>query len=211
VPKSDVGGESAWPTQPLPVKPAPFARQLFTYHEITTRTPEAHRAVLEKFTTLRPHTPFIAAQPAGHDYLPGFRRRRGMGRRRHRPDGILYVNANEMAWILSLVDAKTPAGSGPASGPALFTQICAACHGLDRKGNAAQNVPSLENIGQRLKLPEVLALLQTGKGVMPSFAFLSETQRTAVANHLFASNRSPTPATRPSPTMPPQAGTRRRR
>ena len=53
-----------------------------------------------------------------------------------------------------------------------------------RKGNAAQNVPSLEGVERRLKLPDVLALLETGKGVMPSFAFLSEAQRGALANHL---------------------------
>jgi quinoprotein glucose dehydrogenase len=30
VPASDIPGEQAWPTQPLPVKPAPYARQLVT-------------------------------------------------------------------------------------------------------------------------------------------------------------------------------------
>ena len=30
VPKSDVPGEEAWPTQPFPTKPAPFARQKFS-------------------------------------------------------------------------------------------------------------------------------------------------------------------------------------
>ncbi len=192
-PKSDVPGESAWPSQPLPVKPAPFARQLFTHAEITNRSPEAHRAVLEKYTTLRPHVPFMPPSLQGTVILPGFDGGAEWGGAATDPDGILYVNANEMAWILTLVDAKTPAFGGPANGPALFTQICAACHGMDRKGNAAQNVPSLENIGQRLKLPEVLALLQTGRGVMPSFAFLSEAQRTAVANFVFGLEPVPDP------------------
>ena len=193
VPKSDIPGEAAWPTQPLPLKPAPFARQVLTYQEITTRTPEAHRAALEKFTTLRPHTPFMPPSLQGTFIFPGFDGGAEWGGAATDPDGILYVNANEMAWILSLVDAKAPAGVSPTSGPALFTQICAACHGLDRKGNAAQNIPSLETVAQRLKLPEVLALLQTGKGVMPSFAFLSAAQRTAVANHLFGLEPIPDP------------------
>ena len=30
VPSSDLPGEQAWPTQPLPLKPAPFARQTVT-------------------------------------------------------------------------------------------------------------------------------------------------------------------------------------
>ncbi len=184
-PKSDIPGESAWPSQPLPLKPAPFARQLFTHAEITNRTPAAHRAVLDQFTTLRPHAPFMPPSREGTIILPGFDGGAEWGGAAADPDGILYVNANEMAWILTLVDAKAKAGDGTASGAALFTQICAACHGVDRKGNAAQNVPSLVDVAQRLKLPEVLTLLQTGKGVMPSFAFLSEAQRTAVAHELF--------------------------
>jgi quinoprotein glucose dehydrogenase len=40
VPASDVPGEQAWPTQPFPVKPAPFARQSFSIEDIATVTPE---------------------------------------------------------------------------------------------------------------------------------------------------------------------------
>jgi quinoprotein glucose dehydrogenase len=72
-----------------------------------------------------------------------------------------------------------------ASGQAIYNQICAACHGLDRRGNAAQNVPSLVEVDRRLKREDIHALLKIGKGVMPSFDFLSEAQRTAVVEHLF--------------------------
>ena len=34
VPKSDVPGEEAWPTQPFPTKPPAFARQSFTEKDI---------------------------------------------------------------------------------------------------------------------------------------------------------------------------------
>ncbi|MGH9627359.1 MAG: pyrroloquinoline quinone-dependent dehydrogenase, partial [Bryobacteraceae bacterium] len=47
VPKSEVPGEQAWPTQPVPVKPLPFARQFMTREELTTVTPES-RAYCEK-------------------------------------------------------------------------------------------------------------------------------------------------------------------
>lgn len=43
VPPSDVPGEAAWPTQPHPVKPPPFARQSMTAGELTTVTPESRR------------------------------------------------------------------------------------------------------------------------------------------------------------------------
>ncbi|MGK0189608.1 MAG: quinoprotein glucose dehydrogenase, partial [Verrucomicrobiales bacterium] len=42
----------------------------------------------------------------------------------------------------------------------------------------------LSDVASRLKMPDVLAVLEAGKGVMPSFAFLSEKQREAVAGYL---------------------------
>ena len=47
MPKSEVPGEEAWPTQPFPVKPPPFARQSFKREELTNVTPES-RAYCEK-------------------------------------------------------------------------------------------------------------------------------------------------------------------
>ena len=184
VPRSDLQGESAWPTQPLPVKPEPFARQLFTHNEITDVSPESHRQVLDRFSRIRPHAPFQPPSREGTIIFPGFDGGAEWGGAATDPDGVLYVNANEMPWILTMVETKR-AGSEPlATGEAIFNQICAACHGLDRLGNKAQNVPSLAGVEQRLKRADVLALLNTGKGVMPSFGFLSERQRQLVTDHL---------------------------
>jgi quinoprotein glucose dehydrogenase len=41
VPASEVPGEQAWPTQPVPVKPPPYARQKMTRDELTDVTPES--------------------------------------------------------------------------------------------------------------------------------------------------------------------------
>jgi quinoprotein glucose dehydrogenase len=184
VPQSDLQGESAWPTQPLPTWPAPFARQHFTYNEITDISPESHRQVLERFSKLRPHTPFAPPSEQGTIVFPGFDGAAEWGGAAADPDGVLYVNSNEMPWILTMVPTK-PKGDVPlATGEAIYTQICAACHGMDRKGNLAQNVPTLIGVEQRLKPADVLALLQTGKGVMPSFGFLSDAQKQAVTDHL---------------------------
>lgn len=184
VPMSDLQGESAWPTQPVPEKPAPFSRQLFTYDEITDISPESHRQVLERFSKIRPHTPFQPPSREGTIIFPGFDGGGEWGGAAADPDGVLYVNGNEMPWVMTMIEAKNPGGEPLATGEAIFTQICVACHGLDRMGNKAQNVPSLVGLGQRLKKPDVLALLQTGKGVMPSFGFLTERQRNLVADWL---------------------------
>jgi membrane-bound PQQ-dependent dehydrogenase (glucose/quinate/shikimate family) len=51
-PKSDVPGESAWPTQPIPLKPPPLSRSTVTSDDITDVTPESHRFCAELFEKL---------------------------------------------------------------------------------------------------------------------------------------------------------------
>ncbi|RYD63069.1 MAG: c-type cytochrome, partial [Verrucomicrobiaceae bacterium] len=183
VPPSDLAGESAWPTQPFPEKPAPFARQVFSKDLITDISPESRRAVSEQFGKLKPHAPFTPPSEQGTIIFPGFDGGAEWGGAAADPDAVLYVNANEMPWILTMVPAK--ANEGATTGEALFIQLCAACHGVDRKGNPAQNVPNLTDVVQRLKKPDVLALLETGRNVMPAFAFLTEPQRLQLADFLF--------------------------
>ena len=183
VPPSDLQGESAWPTQPFPLKPAPFARQVFDEKEITDISPESHLQVKKRFEEVRKHVPFAPPSEQGTIIFPGFDGGGEWGGAAADPEGILYVNGNEMPWILTMVPTKHEGSA--ASGAALFTQLCAACHGMDHKGNPAQNIPSMVGVDQRLKKPDVLALLQTGRGVMPSFAFLTDTQKQKIVDHLF--------------------------
>ena len=58
-PPSTVPGEVAASEQPLPARPAPFARQLLTEDLLTMRTPEAHQWALEKFNQFRSEGQFI--------------------------------------------------------------------------------------------------------------------------------------------------------
>jgi quinoprotein glucose dehydrogenase len=186
VPPSDLQGESAWPTQPVPAKPAPFSRQLFSADEITDISAESRRAVLDQFVKLRPHAPFLPPSREGTVIFPGFDGGAEWGGAAADPDGVLYVNANEMPWILTMVEAPRVEGrDGEASGPAVFAQLCAPCHGPDGSGNPAQNVPTLAGLADRLKPEGTLALLDSGKGVMPSFAFLTDAQKRAVTSHLY--------------------------
>jgi quinoprotein glucose dehydrogenase len=136
------------------------------------------------FHKIRPHTPYLPPSREGSIVFPGFDGGAEWGGAATDPDGVLYVNGNEMPWVLTMVETKRKGAEPLASGEAIFTQICAACHGVDRQGNKAQNVPSLVGVEQRLKKPDVLALLKTGKGVMPSFDFLTENQRQLVVDYL---------------------------
>jgi quinoprotein glucose dehydrogenase len=185
VPRSDLDGEMAWPTQPFPTKPAPFVRQLFTADEITDITPESHRNVLENFVRLRPHAVFMPPSREGTIIFPGFDGGAEWGGAAVDPkSGILYVNANEMPWVLTMIDAKPTDGSALSSGQLIYRQLCAACHGLDRKGDAGRAFPSLLDVGRKYRSEQITDLLGIGKGMMPSFGFLSEPQRKAVTDFL---------------------------
>ena len=192
VPPSDLQGEVAWSTQRVPTRPAPFARQVFSYDEITDISPESHRYVLDRFVKIRPHVPFQPPSREGTIVFPGFDGGAEWGGAAVDPEGVLYVNANEMPWILNMVETRRPDGEAVGSGLAIYNQICAACHGIDKMGNKAQNVPSLVGLGERLKRDAVLSLLSSGKGVMPAFGFLSESQRQKVADFLLNSGAAET-------------------
>lgn len=187
IPSSDLAGELVATSQPLPLKPAPYSRQVFTADEITNRSPEAHRAVLNQFSRLRPHVPFAPPSREGTIIFPGFDGGAEWGGAAADPAGILYVNANEMAWILTMVDIS----GGTSRGEQVFLQNCVGCHGIERQGNAAANIPSLMGLEQRLSRDQAFAVISQGRAVMPSCGFLSVKQRQAVVAYLFGDTDAP--------------------
>ncbi len=182
-PPSDLMGESAWPTQPVPVKPPPFTRQLFTEAEATDLSPASREAVLQRLRQVRTGGRFIPPSKEGTVVFPGFDGGAEWGGSAFDPtSGRLYVNANEMPWILTMVDVVASDDQG--AGGQLYRQYCASCHGIDRRGVPAQNVPPVLNLAPRLLKLDVEKIIGKGQGVMPSFGYLSETNRRALAAFL---------------------------
>ncbi len=73
--------------------------------------------------------------------------------------GLLYVNSNEMGWLLKIV---------PSSDESLYAANCASCHGEDRRGTG--NGVSLEGVLDRLSRAEIVRQIREGTGLMPAFA-----------------------------------------
>jgi len=163
---SDVPGETAWPTQPIPVMPAPFARQRLTPDILTTRTPQAHDAVAAQFAKVRSAGQFVPPSLQGSIIFPGLDGGAEWGGQAYDPEtGLLYINANEMAWTLTLKPRPKPvAGNG---GAALYAQNCAACHGDNREGSPP-TVPALTSAG-RLGHAAIVRQVTMGSGRMPGF------------------------------------------
>lgn len=185
VPASHLEGEQAWPTQRLPASPAPFARQVFTEADITDISPEAHAHVRERFARVRSGGQFVPPSLEGTIIFPGFDGGGEWGGAAHDPRaGILYVNANEMPWILTMVKRDVPAGTAANSGRHLYALNCAGCHGPNREGGSQGIYPSLRTIGEKYTTTDLLALMKAGRGWMPPFNYLSDDQRGAIATFL---------------------------
>ncbi len=198
-PKSDVPGEVTADSQPLPALPEPFARQQLTEDMLTDRTPEAHRAVLERFRAVRSGGQFVPASLQGTIVFPGLDGGGEWGGAAVDPaTSVLYVNANEMPWTVSLVERTPPAAA--MSGQDLYSQECASCHGADRKGSPS--APALVDVTDRLTIPEIRAMLAEGSGRMPSFARLSSEARAALERYVTSSPPGPLSVPESSPPGP---------
>ncbi len=194
-PASTVDGEAAAETQPLPVKPAPFARQLLTEDLLTNRTPEAHRWALEQFRTFRSEGQFVPLSVGKETVVfPGFDGGAEWGGSAFDPQsGVLFVNANDIAWTSSLA-LNTPA----ATGRELYTAQCAACHGADRGGNSGQ-APALSHLEGKLTAAQIAEVIQKGSGRMPGFPNLRANALRALVEFVTLGESTTSAAPPPSP------------
>ncbi|HEY6467282.1 MAG TPA: PQQ-binding-like beta-propeller repeat protein [Candidatus Acidoferrales bacterium] len=180
-PPSTVPGEVASPEQPMPTKPAPFARQLLTEDMLTNRTPEAHAWAVEQFKTFRSEGQFVPLS-IGKDTVvfPGFDGGAEWGGSAADPHGILYVNSNDIAWTGALAENMS-ANSSPTR--ALYLSQCAACHQDNLQGQPP-DFPSLIGVGSRLTADQITTTIRTGKGRMPAFSGLTDDQVSSLVQFL---------------------------
>ncbi len=167
-PPSSVPGELAAAQQCLLVNPAPFARQRLTENLLSERTPEVHAWALEKFREFRSEGQFVPFS-VGKDTVifPGFDGGAEWGGAAADPEtGILYINANDVAWTGALAENTTE--NTPKS---LYLNQCAVCHG-EKMAGSPPAIPSLVGLGERMSAADVASTIRNGKGRMPGFANL---------------------------------------
>ncbi len=205
VPKSNVPGETAWPTQPFPTVVPPFARQKFTADDLNTffLTPEERANWKDRILSARneglytpPELNRDTVQMPGNNGGGNF-----WGSASDPTNGSVYVVAKNVPAILKLVD--TPQTGGPAmvlngtptqQGRQVYDQNCKICHGPDLKGLAG--APEILGVAAQRGESAVKAFIGRGQGEMPGFEFPSA-QLTALVAFLANPESAPSLAAAP--------------
>jgi quinoprotein glucose dehydrogenase len=201
VPKSDVPGEQSWPTQPYPTIPPPFGVQKFSVDQINPYLVESEKARLRDII-INARNEAIFTPPVVERTqieVPGAHGVANWGAAAGDPaTGMLYVRAWDGADTRILTERR-PTSQGGSPGLALYSRICADCHGPDRA-----NLPAPANI----KADFIKDTVRHGKGKMPPIAesVLSaqdlDTIIAYLANPAASGPRAGQPAQAPRPRPP---------
>ncbi|GAC1439935.1 MAG: hypothetical protein NVSMB63_05780 [Sediminibacterium sp.] len=184
---TELPGEKVWPTQPVPRIPKPLVRQTIGPADINPYLADtAIAAVRKQMAQYRYGKMFLPPGKQTAIQFPGLDGGAEWGGPSFDPEtGMLYVNANEMAWLLTIKETNPGMAkkeNNLQAGQRLYTQNCISCHGGDRKGSG--NNPSLLTINTRYQPNEVLELIASGRRMMPAFKQLQETERKAIVSFI---------------------------
>ena len=208
VPASDVPGEAAWGTQPVPTAPPPFSRQVFTESDVTDVSPEAYASAFQRLARVRSNGQFVPPSREGTIILPGYDGGGEWGGAAVDPNGIMYVNASEMPWILTMV--AIAAGGELPLGHSVYANECLYCHGTDLQGDPLGVYPSLVDVSASLSRVAMARIVTNGAGLMPSHQYLSEDELEALLDYLSGTedDAPPAPATEDDDADRPADGAR---
>ena len=189
---SNIPGESSWPTQPFPLKPAPFARQTITESDIFTRDNEPNEAKLQIVRNLYAKGIFTPLDSTTSVMFPGSRGGAEWGGASFdHQTGILYINSNELpelGRIEKVYQIDFEGESLYSAGKKVYETRCESCHGGDKHGMDV--MPSLVGLGDRMSALEIIDILNRGSGVMPSFANLPQESLNSVVAFLLNTGKN---------------------
>ena len=172
VPRSEVPGEVSSPTQPIPTKLPPFARQVFRPEDVNPfMSPEEQERLRQAVRDAASEGVFTpSSHQRFHIQLPGAWGGANWGSLAADPsNGLLFVRSLEMPSYrkMSLVaetnnarPATVSGGPREQQGFTVYTTFCASCHG---PGQAQMKAPS------KLGSDNFRQLLRAGKEQMPAF------------------------------------------
>ncbi len=182
--RSSMPGEKPWPTQPFPVKPAPFVRQGFKERYITDVTPELNQYFKDEIRDNSYQTGIYEPPDLnGSVILPTAHGGANWGGASVNPGtGVMFVNATDLPWFLKLTEIETLAADNHLSGIELFGKYCSNCHGADKRGTPYG--PDIVGRADQLTPEKLDLFIKKGAEPMPSFQHLPQVQIDALVSFL---------------------------
>lgn len=179
--------EKLWPTQPFPLAPKPFVRQTITENDLNDLVSDSSQEdIRRRFRSYRAGAMFIPPSIKGSVVLPGYDGGGEWGGPTVDPEtNILYVNANEMAWVLNIVENKSKERKVRINldvGVMLYSRFCMGCHGPERLGGG--DYPSIIGVEKKYTHAQFTDLITTGRRMMPGFNNLSMEEKNAIASFI---------------------------
>jgi len=184
---SDLAGEKLSPTQPHPTFFEPYVRQKLTVEDLNKHISDSsYQDIKNKLAGYKTGNLFNPPSLQPTVIFPGMQGGAEWGGPAFDPaTGILYVNANEMPWVLTMVDVKNEAPKKETwldAGQRLYKQTCMTCHGPERKG--AGNAPSLIGVNKKYNEQQFTQLITGGRRMMPAFKQLTGEEQGAIASFI---------------------------
>lgn len=193
VPPSNMPGEHAWPTQPFPLKPDPYARQYVSKDDLSYYSQASYDSLLKEFSSFRYEGLFTPPDTIKTLVFPGSRGGSNWGGGAFDPTtGVIYVKSSDSPEISHLKEMRVREGSLESSslydqGKKFYQSFCISCHGADRNGQEP-NYPSLKRLPLKkdsVSIARVLNKIKDGSGEMPSFASVLPGEEEAITAYLF--------------------------
>ena len=179
--------EKLWPTQPMPEIPKPLVRQSFDSNDLNNLIEvKSYAAIKNTFLKYGPSKIFTPPSTKGTIVLPGYDGGAEWGGPAFDPETqLLYVNTNEMSWILEMVENKKnnqPLLTNYDAGKVIYTQNCMKCHGTEMQGGG--NYPSLIGAAKKYNTQTFSQLVKNGRRMMPGNNVLTDTEKMALASYV---------------------------
>lgn len=174
-----VPGEKPAASQPVPLAPPPFSEQVFAP---TDRSPAMNDAVLRRIANLDHGQPFMAPSTRGMVLYPGMDGGAEWGGSAYDArEQRLYINSNEVPYLLQLTAVPKDTGMGPRFA---YLALCAGCHGADMQGDGV-SVPPLLGLSERMSPLDAYHVIDQGRGRMPGFTQVPWYAKAAILWHVY--------------------------
>ena len=179
---SSLDGEWTAESQPVPLKPPSFTRQTITQNDLPVRSKEAFEWADSVWQISQKNHPFQPLAEKTSLLFPGLDGGGEWGGAAVDAQGVMYVNASQMAWMLSMKKFEQPANKKLATtGKLIYDVLCQSCHGTNLQGtDLYANIPELVNIKERQTPEQSRQIIKNGKGVMPGFSTLKDNEINAL-------------------------------